>query len=48
MVAAVVGVECEGFIESYFSLMVRMKISPLEVAIRQSPQFATYASGSVE
>ena len=38
MVAAVVGVECEGFIESNFSLMFRMEVSPLEVAIRQSPK----------
>jgi hypothetical protein len=37
-VAAVVGVECEGFIESNFSLMVRMEVSPLEVVIRQRPQ----------
>ena len=38
MVAAVVGVECEEFIESRFSLMFRMEVSPLEVAIRQSPK----------
>ena len=36
MVAAVMGVECEGFIESNFSLIVRMEVSPLEVARRQS------------
>lgn len=38
MVAAMVGVECEGFIQSNLPLMLRMEVSPLEVGIRQRPQ----------
>jgi len=38
-VAAVVRVECDGFIESNFSLMVRMEVSPLEITTDREKTF---------
>jgi hypothetical protein len=42
VVAAVVGVECEGFIEPNFSLMIRMEVSPLATVVFVPAEGATH------